>query len=418
MKPLSRRNFLAAATVATSAAANVVNAQTLPQPIPIIDTHIHLFDQTRPQGAPYFGNPGNTEPAFPSTYRKLAPAGIVGAIEVEASPWIEDNLWVLETAAQDTIMVGNIGNLQPDKPEFKEYLDRHHKNKLFLGIRYGNIWGYSLVNQIANPVFVEGLKLMQDADMALDTANPRADLLQAVVRVTDMVPGLRVIVDHLPALVKTLDATGIAAIDGTLRELAKRPQVYIKVSALLTVSNNTAVTDPSVYKPTLDYIFDTFGEDKLLFGSDWPNSIAATNLPAIVQIVQDYFYAKGYSTAEKYFWKNSVAAYKWVRREYAQPPSTTMQNQTLALVTPQNITTSMSQITLDASASTSASGVLTYEFSVAPGGLTPAILQAPNSPQATIQFVTGPGTYKVTLTVRDGAGKTSTAPTTLIYKPM
>src|SRR6476620_4603826 len=99
MNPLSRRDFLAAATVAASAAANVVNAQI--QTIPIIDTHIHLFDQTRPQGAPYFGNAGNTEPAFPSTYRKLAPAGIVGAIELEASPWIEDNLWVLETIAPD-----------------------------------------------------------------------------------------------------------------------------------------------------------------------------------------------------------------------------------------------------------------------------------------------------------------------------
>src|SRR5262249_46881477 len=80
MHPLTRRDFLTSATVAVSAAANAVNAQT--QVIPIIDTHIHLFDQTRPQGAPYTGNPGNTEPALPQTYRKLAPAGIVGAIEM------------------------------------------------------------------------------------------------------------------------------------------------------------------------------------------------------------------------------------------------------------------------------------------------------------------------------------------------
>src|SRR5215203_2556442 len=91
MMPVSRRNFIASATVAT-AAANAVNAQT--PIIPIIDTHIHLFDQTRPQGAPYFGNAGNTQPSFPATYRTLAPAGIVGAIHIEASPWIEDNLWV------------------------------------------------------------------------------------------------------------------------------------------------------------------------------------------------------------------------------------------------------------------------------------------------------------------------------------
>ena len=43
------------------------------------------------------------------------------------------------------------------------------------------------------------------------------------------------------------------------------------------------------------------------------------NLPAIVQIVQDYFYAKGRAVAEKYFWKNSLAAYKWLRRDPSQP---------------------------------------------------------------------------------------------------
>jgi L-fuconolactonase len=317
MNPRSRRNFLASATVAASAAVKAVNAQA--QLVPIIDTHIHLFDQTRPQGAPYVGNPGNTEPALPNTYRKLAPLGIVGAIEIEASPWIEDNLWVLEVAATDSIMVGAVGNLQPDKPEFAEYLDRYHRNQLFLGIRYGNIWGYSLVNQVTNPVFIEGLKLLQQADLVLDTANPNPDLIQAVIRVTDMVPGLRVVIDHVPAMLRQLDANGRAAIDGNMRELAKRPQVYVKVSSVMIVADGQPVTDPTVYKPNLDYLFQTFGEDRLIFGSDWPNSVAAVNLTPIVQIVQDYFYAKGSAVAEKYFWRNSLAAYKWVRREYAQP---------------------------------------------------------------------------------------------------
>ena len=328
MNPVSRRDFLASATIAVSAAAEVVNAQI--QEIPIIDTHIHLFDQTRPQGAPYSGNPGNTQPALPSTYRNLIPAGIVGAIEIEASPWVEDNLWVLEVEATDTIMVGYIGNLQPDKPEFGEYLDRYHRNKLFLGIRYGNIWARpigaggtvtdNLAQQVSNPVFISGLKLLQQADLTLDTANPNPDLIQAVIAATDAVPGLRVVVDHLPAMLRNLGPSGIPAVDANLRVLATRPNVFVKVSALLVVdATGKPVTDPNAYRPTLDYIFQVFGENQLIFGSDWPNSIAATNLPAIVKIVQDYFYGKGVTVAEKYFWRNSVNAYKWVPREYAQP---------------------------------------------------------------------------------------------------
>jgi L-fuconolactonase len=268
----------------------------------------------------YSGGRGNTEPALPARYRKLAaPLGIVGAIEVEASPWIEDNLWVLEVAENDRMMVGTIGNLQPDKPEFKEYLDRYRKNRLFLGIRYGNLWGYNLVSQVASPSFIEGLKLIEQAGLALDTANPRPDLIESVIRVNDKVPGLRIIVDHLPSMMGRLDANAKTAVEGSLRELAKRPSVYIKVSEVMRIADGKPLTDPALYKPLLDRLFETFGEDKLIFGSDWPNGPAVDNLPVIVQIVQDYFYAKGRAVAEKYFWKNSLAAYKWIRRDPSQP---------------------------------------------------------------------------------------------------
>jgi predicted TIM-barrel fold metal-dependent hydrolase len=316
MTGLNRRTFLGSA--AALGAGVIATAQAAP--IPIIDCHIHLYDQTRPQGAPYSGGTGSTEPSLPPRYRRLAvPLGIVGAIEVEASPWVEDNLWVLEVEATDPMMVGTIGNLQPEKPEFKEYLDRYHKNKLFLGIRYGNLWGYNLIGQVSNPAFIEGLTLMQQADLALDTANPRPDLLDAVLKVTDKVPGLRIVIDHLPSMFAGLAASARAAVEGTLRELAKRRQVYVKLSAVLRLVDGKASTDPALYKPTLDYLFETFGENQVIFGSDWPNQIAADNLPAIVKIVQDYFGTKSRTAAEKYFWRNSVAAYKWVKRDKSQP---------------------------------------------------------------------------------------------------
>ena len=312
MSELRRRAFLgSAAGLALSAAAPSI-AQ--PAAIPSVECHIHLCDQTRPHGAPYSGGGRNSEPALPARYRKLAaPLGIVAAIEVEASPWIEDNLWVLEIEEKDAMMVGTIGNLQPDKPEFREYLDRYHKNRLFLGIRYGNLWGYDLVKQLANPTFVEGLNLLHQAGLTFDTANPRPDLVEAILRLTDKIPGLRVVCDHLPSMLPAAEA------EANLRELAKRPTVYIKVSQVMRVVDGKPATDPALYKPVLDFIFETFGEDKLIFGSDWPNAWAVDNLPLIVKIVRDYFEAKGRATAEKYFWKNSLAAYKWVPRDTSQP---------------------------------------------------------------------------------------------------
>jgi predicted TIM-barrel fold metal-dependent hydrolase len=79
-----RRSFLGAAAGAAVGAAAPLEAG-----IPIIDTHIHLFDPTRPQSIPWPGKENQVlyQPALPDRYRKLAaPLGITGAIEVECSP--------------------------------------------------------------------------------------------------------------------------------------------------------------------------------------------------------------------------------------------------------------------------------------------------------------------------------------------
>jgi L-fuconolactonase len=315
----SRRDFLsrAAGTVAAAALPWPGEAQTAA--IPIIDTHIHLYDPDRPQGAPYAGPPGVPRiAAYPERYRKLAvPLGVVGAIKVEASPWIEDNLWVLEVAQKDPIIVGVVGNLEPDKPEFAEYLERYHKNPLFRGIRYGNLWGRDITKQATNPDFIGGLKRLADADLVLDTANPRVPLLEAMIRISDGVPTLRIVIDHLPALDPAEADRG--AYDAVLQELGKRPQIFVKLSAIIHRVNGQVATQLGAYRARLNRLLEVFGEDRILFGSDWPNSDGVAPVDTVFGIAKEYFLTQPRPVAEKYFWRNSVAAYKWVRRDASQP---------------------------------------------------------------------------------------------------
>src|SRR5262245_50150759 len=243
----------AAATLAVAAMPRSSAAQ--PPAIPILDSHIHLFDPDRPQGAPYSRpRPAQGQKpiaAYPDRYRRLAvPLGVVGAIKVEASPWIEDNLWVLEVAERDPIMVGVIGNLEPDKPEFAEYLDRYHKNPLFRGIRYGNLWGRDITKQSTNPEFIAGLKRLADADLVLDTANPRVPLLEAMLRISDAVPSLRIVLDHLPSL-DPADADR-ARYDAALTEFRARRQIFVKLSEIIHRVNDQVSTDLGAYRARLD----------------------------------------------------------------------------------------------------------------------------------------------------------------------
>jgi L-fuconolactonase len=321
--PLSRRTFLTALAATTAAAADPrpASAQAAPA-IPIIDTHIHLFDQTRPHGAPYSGPrgaPGAAPvPAYPDRYRKLAvPLGVVGAIKVEASPWIEDNLWVLEVCERDPIMVAVIGNLEPDKPEFAEYLGRYRKHPLFRGIRYGNLWNRDIVTQSQNPVFLEGLKLLAQADLVLDTANPRVPLLESMLRISDAVPDLRIVLDHLPALAPSdADRPGY---DAALAQFAKRSHIYVKLSEIIHRENGVVVSDLGLMRARLDLLVQTFGEDRILFGSDWPNSDGVGPVDQVFAMAKAYFATKPRLVQEKYFWRNSVTAYKWVKRDPSQP---------------------------------------------------------------------------------------------------
>jgi predicted TIM-barrel fold metal-dependent hydrolase len=332
---ISRRRFVGAAALAGAALPGTLNralAAESPAPaaasanaMPVIDTHIHLFDPFRPGGAPW---PSATNPAHavmyktskPDRYRPIVePLGIVGAIEVECSGLLEDNQWVLDVAQADEIMVGTVGHLTPGTPDFKANLDRFHKNPLFRGIRYrlGGRGGA----EFDRPEFIADLKYLADADLVMDTADPNVPLLADVVRVADKVPSLRVVIDHLPQMVPpAADAATRASYDASMKALRDRPQVYVKVSEVLrkVAPDNHIPTDLAFYRPRLDEIMDVFGIDRVLYGSDWPNGDQWLPVPEGFKIVKEYFMAKGQAAAEKYFWRNSVKCYKWVKRSASQ----------------------------------------------------------------------------------------------------
>jgi predicted TIM-barrel fold metal-dependent hydrolase len=316
MAKLDRRTFIAAAGVAAQSVTmgRFARAAESNGTIPIIDAHIHLFDPNRPQGTPAdFPGPTGKSGSFPTAYKRLsAPLGVVGAVHIEASDWVEDNLWALETCAGDDIMVGAVGNLNPQVPQFGEYLERYHRNPMFRGIRYGNIWGYDLVGQSKNRVVLDRLKLLAQADLVMDSATPNIALLQALIRVTDAVPELRIVIDHLPGFDPPPEA--MAVYDGLLREFKQRPSVFVKLSQIIHPVNGKVSTSVLDYKAKLDHVAETFGEDRVLFGSDYPNSDSWSPVDNVFRVAKEYYASKSIEAAEKYFWGNSLRAYKWIKR--------------------------------------------------------------------------------------------------------
>ena len=296
-------------------------APALPPTIPVIDTHIHLFDPTRPGGVPWpeKTDTGIYKTTLPDRYAAMArPLGIVGAIAVEASPLLSDNDWVLNVAAKYPIMVGMVGDLVPATTSYEKELDRLHANPLFLGIRYGNLWDRDLAVDAQKPGFLPGLRMLAERGLAMDSANPNLGLIRAVFHVSDHVPELRIVIDHLPTAPVPSEAAARDEYWSHLRHLAQNKNVFVKLSEVLAARIEEA-GGPSFCDDRLGSLWDIFGEDHVLYASDWPNSEHHANYLQTISVVRDFVGKKGHQASEKFFWKNSVAAYRWHRRQADQP---------------------------------------------------------------------------------------------------
>jgi predicted TIM-barrel fold metal-dependent hydrolase len=291
--------------------------------LPIIDAHIHLFDGTRPQGAGYMGSAAYralSKTSLPRLYAPLArPSGIVGAIIVESSAWVEDNLWYLEVSQTDPIMVGVSGRLDPYKPEFGEYLERYHKNPLYRAIRASRFYTNTDGKVTLDSVAVENLKLLAQADLAQDTANPSMALMTANVRLADAIPTLRIIMDHLPSFDPSPE--GQAAYEAVIKEMAARPNIFVKLSEVYhpRVDNKRVVDEYKPLHDRLEYLYTMFGEDRVIFGTDYPNSYGVATISEEVGLMKKFFSTKTRAQAEKYFWRNASRVYKYVKRAPNQP---------------------------------------------------------------------------------------------------
>jgi L-fuconolactonase len=292
------------------------------EPGSVIDTHIHLFDPLRPGGVPW---PEKTDsvlyqPALPDRYQKIAaPFGVVGAVAIECSPLTSDNQWLLNVAVEHPLIVGVVGDLVPGAAGYLDDLDRLVEDPLFLGIRYGNLWNRDLAADLDKPGFVDGLQALAARNLVFESANPDTRLIGALRTISEQVPGLRIVIDHLPHAELPAESAARDAYWADLGALGKNPKVYAKLSEIPVRTNGKLETKLGVYRAKLDALWQVFGEDRVLFGSDWPNSDHVATYAQTFAIVRSYVLGKKAEAREKFFWKNSVAAYQWKPRRSDQP---------------------------------------------------------------------------------------------------
>jgi len=279
----------------------------------IIDCHTHFYDPSRPERVPW---PPKDSPLYRTVLPKHLRAQkqfrpVTGTLIIEASPRLEDNAWLLDLAKDDPFVVGIVGNLEPGSPKFAEHVERFAANPLFRGIR---ILVTSLKELLVNNSMAD-LKRLADHDLSLDV-NGGPETPGVVAQLAPRVPSLRIVQNHV-GNVKITSAPPPRDWTEGIRAAASYPNVYCKISALVQGAardGQKPPTDLDFYRPYIDVVWNAFGDERVIYGSDWPVSDAAADYATLQRIAMEYAFEKGEQTTRQFCSLNAKKAYKWVDR--------------------------------------------------------------------------------------------------------
>ena len=308
---LNRRQFLA--TTASSVVLAGCSGTPKPkrvEPTGVVDTHTHFYDPNRPKGIPW---PPKSDaflyrPVFPEEFQQLSRRhGVTGTVVVEASSWLEDNQWILDLAEKNDFILGLVGHVEPGRTEFARELKSFTANPVFRGIRIG-VWEKS---PLVNPDVLRDLRILADLDLSLDILTD-SDRLEEVARLARAIPSLRIIVDHCANV--RVDPQGPPGpwLTG-LHACSRHRNIYMKVSGLVEGTGRTQADAPErleFYRPTMEAVWQAFGEQRLIYGSNWPVSARFAPYATVFNIAAEFFASKGAAAAERFFSKNATKAYK------------------------------------------------------------------------------------------------------------
>lgn len=303
-----RREFLRKGALATGAMLFGTSCRGDPKlfiPRKIVDSHVHFYDP--------IANPGNNwppadnavlyAPHTPDQFRALTSGmGIVGVVVIEAEARPQDNQWVFNLARNEPLILGYIARLVPGNPDFAGYFAQYLKNPVFRGLRLRED---DLARGLGHAGFERDVRHAGEHGLTFDLVGGPG-ILASALRLARITPGARLVVDHLP-FPEWDDRP--EAMREALKSVAALPNAYAKVSNVLRRSNGELVTDPHRYSPRLDVLWELFGDDRVVYGSNWPVSDMIGPYASVLQVVSDYVGRRGSAAGGKFFWRNSQAAY-------------------------------------------------------------------------------------------------------------
>ncbi|MFC7065510.1 amidohydrolase family protein [Brucella rhizosphaerae] len=246
----------------------------------IIDTHLHLIDKSA-LNYPWLGGVPelNRDFLFETYQKQAARCGITAALHMEVDVFTDaiqaetDHIQQISNRS-DGFIKGAIVSCRPEETGFAEYLEQQQRNPFVKGFRRVL---HVVPDELSEGVlFRENIARLEGTGLTFDlcTLPHQTD---KVLALADLAPDAQFVLDHCG--VPDIKSGASEGWQKGITEIAQRDNVVAKISGVVAYAEAESWTVDTL-RPYVEHVIQSFGWERIVWGSDWPVCTLASNVDA------------------------------------------------------------------------------------------------------------------------------------------
>ena len=226
-----------------------------------------------------------------------------GCIAVQANQSEKETEFLLALAEAYSFIKAVVGWVDLCSENIEKRLEYYAQNPFLKGIRH--IVQAEPENFVLKPEFQRGIGFLSQFNLVYDLLVYPSQL-ESGIELVSQFPDQKFVLDHCAK--PQIKIQEIKKWTRDIRHIAEEENVFCKVSGLVTEADFKN-WKPSDFLPYLEVVFDAFGEDRVLYGSDWPVCLLAASYEKVYQLIDDYTIEHSADARRKFFGDNAARIY-------------------------------------------------------------------------------------------------------------
>ncbi len=272
----------------------------------MIDTHVHFWIYDKIKDAWITDDMKLLQKNFlPEHLRtEFKENEVDGVIAVQADQSEDETTFLFELAKKNSEIKGIVGWIDLQNENIENKLLFYSQSRVIKGFRH--IVQAEPTGFLKGDKFLNGIKLLKSFDFTFDILIFENQLSEAVEFVNKF-PEQKFIIDHCAK--PDIKNRSIIEWEKRMREISQNKNVYCKLSGLTTEAHWMKWKEKDFY-PYFDCVFEYFGTDRLLFGSDWPVVLISGTYSKWKNVLENYMNGFSIKEKENVFGGNAIEFYK------------------------------------------------------------------------------------------------------------